>query len=54
MTKSDTAPSRADRIALTFAALGLAAWCMVSAMNGMIDLGAVAHDAFCPEHGRLV
>ena len=54
MTESDNTPSRADRITWTLAALSLAAWLVVMAINGMIDLGAAAHDAFCPEHGWAV
>lgn len=54
MTENDTTPGRADRITLTFAAFALAAWLVVSAMNGVVELGAVAHDAFCPEHGWAV
>jgi hypothetical protein len=54
MTRSETAPNRADRITWTVTALCLAGWCVIVAMNGMIDLGAAAHDAFCPEHGWAV
>lgn len=54
MTKSDNTPGRADRIAWTFAAVCMAAACYLMAMNGMIDLGAAAHDAFCPDHGWAV
>ncbi|WP_428152469.1 hypothetical protein [Brevundimonas sp.] len=51
MTESDNTPGRADRIAWIIAALCMAATCYLMAMNGMIDLGAAAHDAFCPDHG---
>lgn len=54
MTLGDNRPGPADRTSWTFAAIALAAACFLMAMNGMVDLGAAAHDAFCPEHGRLV
>ena len=54
MTESDTTPSRADRVNWTIAALSLAVWLVVMAMNGMIELGEVAHDAFCPDHGWAI
>ena len=54
MTRSDNTPGRADRITWTVAAICVAAACYVTAMNGMIDMGAAAHDAFCPDHGWAV
>lgn len=54
MTTSESGPGRADRIAWTAAALSIAALVAIMALNGMIGLGEVAHDAFCPEHGRAV
>lgn len=54
MTIGDNRPGLADRVGWTIAAIAMAGACSLMAMNWMVDLGAAAHDAFCPEHGRLV
>lgn len=54
MTGNDFTPGKADRVTLTVTALALAAWLVVSTINGIIELGSTVHDAFCPEHGWVV
>lgn len=45
---------RSDQITRTVTVLCLAVMAVLMAMNGMVELGATAHDAFCPEHGWAV
>ena len=54
MTKTDWTPSRGDLISVSITGVCVALMLVLSAMNGMVDLGAVAHDAFCPDHGWAV
>lgn len=51
MSKSDWMPSRGDLISVSITSICVALMLVLWAMNGMMELGAVAHDAFCPEHG---
>ncbi|MGV3577533.1 hypothetical protein [Brevundimonas sp.] len=54
MTKSDWMPSRGDLISLSITGVCVALVLVLWAMNGMMELGEVAHDAFCPDHGWAV
>jgi len=54
MTKSSGKHSSADTVLWTLTILSLSAMLYLMALNGMIDLGAAAHDAFCAEHGWAV
>lgn len=54
MTKSENRPGGADRISWTVTAVCVAGMLAVMAMNGLVELGSVAHDAFCPDHGWAV
>lgn len=54
MTRNDNTPGRADLIAWSITIVCLALMGLAMAANGMIDAGAAAHDAFCPEHGWAV
>ena len=54
MTESDNRLSQVDRVTWILAAICMAAACYLTAMSGMIDLGAAHHDAFCPDHGWAV
>ncbi|WP_269514228.1 hypothetical protein [Brevundimonas subvibrioides] len=54
MTGNDTTPGKADRVTWTVTTICVAAMLVLMALNGMIELGSAAHDAFCPEHGWAV
>lgn len=54
MTKSNWMPSRGDVISLSVTSVCVALMLVMGAMNGMMELGEVAHDAFCPDHGWAV
>ena len=54
MIESDGRPGRADRVTWTITALCVAGMLVTMAMNGMVEVGEVAHDAFCPDHGWAV
>lgn len=54
MTRSDRMPGRADRIGWAITIVCLLGTGYLMAMSGMMDAGAAAHDAFCPEHGWAV
>ncbi len=44
------APKDRTQLVILAASVGLLA--VVTAMNAAVDLGALMHDLFCPEHGR--
>lgn len=54
MTNSNRHPGRADIVTWSITIACLALTCLTMAMTSMIDLGAKAHDAFCPDHGWAV
>ena len=54
MIGSDNTPGRVDKVTWTVTAVCVAGMLVIMAMNGMIEFGEVAHDAFCPEHGWAV
>ncbi len=54
MTKLGWMPDRTDRITWSITAVCVAAMLLAMAVNGMVGLGEVAHDAFCPDHGWAV
>lgn len=54
MIKSSYFPGQADIIVVSVMLACLALWGAALAINGMIDLGAAAHDAFCPAHGWII
>ena len=54
MIRIEPAPGHADRLAWTAAALCVAGLLVTMAINGMVELGEVAHDAFCADHGWAV
>ena len=54
MTKSDFTLDKVDRITWTVTAFCVAGLLVMMAMNGMMELGELAHDMFCAEHGWAV
>ncbi|MBX9616447.1 MAG: hypothetical protein K2X25_12695 [Caulobacteraceae bacterium] len=46
--------SREGKTLAVMLAVSLMVWIVASSANLMIDVGAVAHDAFCPDHGWAV
>lgn len=54
MAKTDFMPDRTDRITWTVTAFCIAGLLVLMALNGMMELGEVAHDAFCADHGWAV
>jgi hypothetical protein len=42
-----------NNITLRFAAISIVAMLVAWSANAAIDLGAVAHDVVCPDHGIL-
>lgn len=46
--------SREGKTVAAILAISLMVWIVASSANLMIDVGAAAHDAFCPDHGWAV
>ena len=54
MMKNDFMPGGTGRITWRVTAVCVAAMLAMMAVNGTVEIGEAAHDAFCPDHGWAV